>query len=98
MGPLTPSPSTAMPATVPLSALPIPSTSMATSADPTRWLFASILKLTNDSGNFMLWKYHVREILEACCLLDYVTGDNIQTEPSTGNVNHGDWITKNCAA
>jgi hypothetical protein len=84
-----------MPAAVPSSALPIPSTTMATSVDPTGHLFASIPKLTNDSGNFMLWKYCIREILEACGLLDYVTGDNIQTEPSTGDANCGDWITRN---
>jgi Reverse transcriptase (RNA-dependent DNA polymerase)/Pol polyprotein, beta-barrel domain/gag-polypeptide of LTR copia-type/GAG-pre-integrase domain len=68
---------------------------MATSADPTGRLFASIPKLANDGGNFMLWKYRVREILEARRLLDYVTGDNIQTEPSTGDVYRGDWITRN---
>ncbi|KAF9509196.1 hypothetical protein BS47DRAFT_1397081 [Hydnum rufescens UP504] len=86
---------TAVPTAVPSSALPTPSTTMATSADPTGRLFASIPKLANDGGNFMLWKYRVREILEARRLLDYVTGDNIQTEPSTGDVYRGDWITRN---
>ncbi|KAF9503715.1 hypothetical protein BS47DRAFT_1402150, partial [Hydnum rufescens UP504] len=56
---------TAVPTAVPHLPFPTPSTTMATSADPTGRLFASIPKLANDGGNFMLWKYRVREILEA---------------------------------
>ena len=70
------------------------STSTASPADPTGHLFASIPKLANDGGNFMLWKYRVREILEARNLLDYVTGS--KKEPSANAENHADWVTKNC--
>jgi hypothetical protein len=71
-----------------------PATTGGTPADPTGRLFASIPKLAGDGGNFMLWKYHVREILEACNLLDYVTGDNYK-EPSRDTEGHVAWITKN---
>jgi gag-polypeptide of LTR copia-type len=69
--------------------------SAGTLADPTGHLFASIPKLANDGRNFMLWKYHVREILKACNLLNYVTGDNYNEEPSKGAESHADWVIKN---
>ena len=72
-----------------------PTTSTGMPADPTGCLFASIPKLTNDGGNFMLWKYCVREILEACNLLDYVTGSNIKKDPSENVAGHVDWVTRN---
>ena len=74
-----------------------PSAPVTTSSpvDPTGHLFASIPKLTNDGRNFMLWKYHVREILKACNLLDYVTGDNIKKDPGENVTGHTDWVTRN---
>jgi hypothetical protein len=70
-------------------------TSSGNSADPTGHLFALIPKLANDGRNFMLWKYRMREILEAHNLLDYVTGDNYKTEPSRGTESHMAWVTRN---
>ena len=75
-----------------------PSTSTSAPADPTGRLFASIPKLANDGGNFMLWKYRVREILEVCNLLDYVTGSNIKKDPGKNVAGHVDWVTRNCEA
>jgi hypothetical protein len=72
-----------------------PTTSTGTPADPTGRLFASIPKLANDGGNFMLWKYRVREILEARNLLDYVTGSNIKKDPGENVVGHTEWVTRN---
>jgi len=74
-----------------------PSAPVTTSSpvDPTGRLFASIPKLANDGGNFMLWKYRVREILEARNLLDYVTGDNIKKDPGENVTGHMDWVTRN---
>jgi gag-polypeptide of LTR copia-type len=72
-----------------------PVTTGGTPADLTGQLFASIPKLTSDGRNFMLWKYCVREILEACNLLDYVTGNNYKMEPGRDSEGHAAWITKN---
>jgi gag-polypeptide of LTR copia-type len=75
-----------------------PVTTGETPVDPTGQLFASIPKLAGDGRNFMLWKYCVREILEACNLLDYVTGNNYKMEPGRDSEGHVAWITKNCEA
>ena len=69
------------------------STATAAAADPTGWLFASIPKLANDGGNFMLWKYHVKEILEAHNLLDYATGKEKKPDPISSDFPV--WATRN---
>ena len=73
-----------------------PSTSTSAPVDPTRHLFASIPKLANDGGNFMLWKYCMREILKARNLLNYVTGsNNVKKDPGKNVAGHMDWVTRN---